>query len=210
MFTVAHERLCCLVASAVASALDRLGSEDRALYDQACKKGKVKIKHVLMDVMSEEDAGKSCLGDSIMGKPYEANKASTEGVKLKTMVRRATGSGTEWNEIDEKERKAVIEKMFVMECASLRRAERAADQTHIKTAKGDFQGQPSTQPSNAENQPHQLPTDQDILMRLMGFKEFMAAQDLSEEIAAVISLMEENEEEMRKCEEMIIVTMMDR
>ena len=30
--------------------------EGRAIYEQACKKGKVRIDHVLIDVMGEEDA----------------------------------------------------------------------------------------------------------------------------------------------------------
>ena len=200
----------CLAMPSVASALDRLGPEGKALYLQACKKGKVKINHVLMDVMGEEDAGKSCLGDSIMGEPYEANKPSTKGVKFKTMVRRAAGSNAAWKEIDDKKRKGIIDRMFAKEYVSLRKEEKAARQTDTKTGKHDFKRETSTTPPIVEDQPDQLPEDQGISMRTMRFQEFKAAQDLSEEIAAVISLMEENEEEMRKCEEMIIITMMDR
>ena len=44
----------------------------------------------------------------------------------------------------------------------------------------------------------------------VGFEEFKSAQGLNEEVTALISLLEKDDEEFRKCEEMVVITMMDR
>ena len=192
------------VASVVASALDRLGPEGRALYEQACKKGEVRIDHVLIDVMGEEEAGKSCLGDSIMDKPYVSNKASTKGVKMRTVVRKAVGHNSEWQEVNNEERNAVIDRLFAKEYV-VQKTEKATEQVTPQQEKETrvFRhlrpGHSTSTTDATKNQDSPV-----------GFEEFKSAQGLNEEVAALISLLEKDDEEFRKCEEMVVITMMDR
>ena len=226
------------IASVVASALDRLGAEGRALYKQACKKGKVRIDHVLIDVMGEEEAGKSCLSDSIMDKPYVPSQSSTKGVKMNTIVRRAVGHNAEWKEVNDEERHAVIDRLFAKGYV-LRKNERATAQptTQLRESEKatahplpeqhkERQSEPgfftrifrrfwpsqSALTSDAmKKQDHQSQiSSEGVPISTMGFEEFKSAQVLNEEVAKVISLMEENAEEFRKCEEMVVINMMDR
>ena len=226
------------IASVVASALDRLGAEGRALYKQACKKGKVRINHVLIDVMGEEEAGKSCLSDSIMDKPYVPNQSSTKGVKMNTIVRRAVGHNAEWKEVNDEERHAVIDRLFAKGYV-LRKNEKATAQPTPQLRKSEkatahpiteqhkerqsepglftrifrrFWPSQSALTSDAmKKQDHQSQmTSEGVPISTMGFEEFKSAQVLNEEVAAVISLMEENAEEFRKCEDMVVINMMDR
>ena len=225
------------IASVVASALDRLGEEGRALYEQACRKGTVRIDHVLIDVMGEEDAGKSCLCDSIMDKPYVPSQSSTKGVKMNTVVRKAFRHNAEWKEANDEEWHAVIDRLFAKGYV-LRKSEKATAQptpqlresekatAHlIPEQHKERQSEPgfftrifrrfllsqSALTSEAMKKQDDQPqmTSEGVPVSTMGFKEFKSARVLNEEVAALISLIEENAEEFRKCAEMVI-NVMDR
>jgi hypothetical protein len=190
--------------------LDRLGPEGKALYEKACKKGEVKIYRVLIDVMGEEDAGKSCLGDSIMDSPYVANRASTKGVKMRTVVRKAVGYSADWEEVDDEQRNSLIDRLFAKEFILLKNKSTPAES--VSPVKPEQQSKPgiSLRSQKRDHQSHHDEVTNDGLPTAVGFDEFKSAQGLNEEVAALISLMEKNEEEIRKCEDMVFITMMDR
>ncbi|XP_062521007.1 uncharacterized protein LOC134195928 [Corticium candelabrum] len=66
--------------------------------------------------MGEGDAGKSCLGDLMMNKPFVESQKSTDGVKVRMMISQAVGHGTDWEELKtEEERQAHLSKLFARE-----------------------------------------------------------------------------------------------
>ena len=227
--------------STAASVLDRLSPESKACFEETCKKGEVRLIHVLMDVMGEEDAGKTCLGDSFLDKPYVENQPSTKGVKMKTMVRKVVGHNAEWKEVSERERMAVLGRLFAKECVLRRQTMIAAGATagaalhppavpaataqrpmpahnkkrpqrgFLQKVIRHFRPSQFRQSIGGDKKPVELSgLSDDISSSTTGFEEFKAAQELNEELADAMLLMEGSAEEMRKCEEIVILTMMDR
>ena len=163
-----------------------MGPEGKAHFDQACKKGKVPGNTVFIDCMGEEDAGKSCLEASMTDKPFVEGQESTEGVKVKTMISQAVGHGTDWKEVkSEEERQAHLSKLFAREFV-----------VHDKEQSPQASGLKSMD-AEAESHP-------------VGYEDFKLAKEIDRNVGVAINVMEKNKEEMRKCQEMINVTMMDR
>ena len=134
-----------IVVASTPSVVDRLGPEGKALFDQACKKGKVPGNTVLIDSMGEEDAGKSCLEASMTDKPFVEGQESTKGVKVKMMISQAVGHGTDWKELkSEEERQAHLSKLFAREFVVHDKEQQSS------TAKPDEQEQ-SPQASSTES-----------------------------------------------------------
>jgi hypothetical protein len=70
------------------SALENYGTKhmspkEKAFYEEAAKRGVLKIPRAKLDAIGDECAGKSCLGDSIMDRPYIEGRPSTKGVLVK-------------------------------------------------------------------------------------------------------------------------------
>ena len=188
-----------VVVASTPSVADRLGPEGKAHFDQACKKGKVPGNTVFIDCMGEEDAGKSCLEASMTDKPFVEGQKSTEGVRVKMMISQVVGHGTNWKELEsEEERQAHISKLFAKEFVVHDKEQQSS------TAKPDGQQEQSPKAKclksmYAEAEIHPI-----------GYEHFKHAKEMDQDVDAAINLMEENKEEMRKFEEMINVTMMDR
>ena len=188
-----------VVVASTPSVADRLGSEGKAHFDQACKKGKVPGNTVFIDCMGEEDTGKSCLEASMTDKPFVEGQKSTEGVKVKIMISQVVGHGTNWKELEsEEERQAHISKLFAREFVVHDKEQQSS------TAKPDERQEQSRKAKclksmYAEAEIHPI-----------GYEHFKHAKEMDQDVDAAINLMEENKEEMRKFEEMINVTMMDR
>ena len=65
--------------------------------------------------MGEEDAGKTCLGDSFFDTTYVENQPSTKGIKMNTMVQKVVVGHTQWKRVNEEEHITVLDRMFVKE-----------------------------------------------------------------------------------------------
>ena len=62
-------------------------SEEKAeysqeIYDEALKRGSVTVDRSRVIIAGQDGAGKSCLVDSLLNRPFEKNKASTEGAAV--------------------------------------------------------------------------------------------------------------------------------
>ena len=73
-------------------------TEDRfqQIYDNALKRGSVAVDRCRVTVVGQDGAGKSCLVDSLLDRPFEEGKASTEGAALE--MTHATAIG--WKSIE--------------------------------------------------------------------------------------------------------------
>lgn len=89
-------------------AIYRLGPSARADYEKALKFGTVRIVRLKVDMVGKEEAGKSCLGDSLMDEPFVIDRESTIGTAVKVLVRTVIGDHVSWKEVQGEEREKVI------------------------------------------------------------------------------------------------------
>ena len=74
-------------------------AHSQAIYDEALKRGSVTVNRSRVIVAGQDGAGKSCLVDSLLGRPFEKDKASTEGAAV-AMIYTATSG---WVATDSKD-----------------------------------------------------------------------------------------------------------
>ena len=202
-----------IVVASTPSVVDRLGPEGKTHFDQACKKGKVPGNTVFIDCMGEEDAGKSCLEASMTDKPFVEGQESTEGVKVKMMISQAVGHGTDWKELkSEEQRQAHLSKLFAREFvvhdkeqqSSTAKPDEQEQRPQASSTESDLKATVNAKASGLKSMYAEARSDP------VGYEDFKLAKEIDRNVDAAINLMEENKEEMRKFEEMINVTMMDR
>ena len=202
-----------VVVASTPSVVDRLGPEGKAHFDQACKKGKVPGNTVFIDCMGEEDAGKSCLEASMTDKPFVEGQESTEGVKVKMMISQAVGHGTDWKELkSEEERQEHLSKLFAREFvvhdkeqqSSTAKPDEQEQSPQASSTESDLKANVNAKASGLKSMYSEAKSDP------VGYEDFKLAKEIDRNVDEAINLMEENKEEMRKFEEMINVTMMDR
>ena len=199
-----------LLASSV-SVGDRLGLEEIAPFDHACKKGKVRGNTVLIGLMGDEDAGKSCLEASMTDKPFFVAQESTERMKGK-MISHAVAHGTDWKELkSEEERQAHLSKMLARAFVV-----HVNEQLSNKAKPNEQRVSPQTSSTESDLKPNENANSSgwksmsaEAESHPIGYDDFKFAKEIDVDIDAAIHLMEKNKEEMRKCEETISVTMID-
>lgn len=215
------------------AAFDHLGPRGKALYEEACKKGTVRLSQALLDVMGEEEAGKSCFIDSILDLPFEDDKPSTEGVKIKTVVMNAVVYGDKWKQVKVEDRQEEMDKQLAIEYHT-RREQQSTD--HVVQTDHTAPRKPlpltdlHSDNSDVVHHQQQIPVQHDSAAvassasqtkefdrkqkqqerKSFGRKEFSKACSWDEKKAALFSRLEKNKEELRKCEEMVIINVMDR
>ena len=74
-------------------------SNFQKIYDKALQRGFVSINRSRVIVVGQDGAGKSCLVDSLLNRPFERGKASTEGAAVTMSHTAASG----WKATDNKE-----------------------------------------------------------------------------------------------------------
>ena len=74
-------------------------SNFQKIYDKALQRGFVSINRSRVIVVGQDGAGKSCLVDSLLNRPFEREKASTEGAAVTMSHTAASG----WKATDNKE-----------------------------------------------------------------------------------------------------------
>ena len=198
-----------------------LSSEGRRMYEEACKKGKVRVIRVLCDVIGEEDAGKSCLEDSMMDKPFIKNRPSTNGVKLRVMTH-AIGDKADWRELkDEKERQKQISRLFAKEYVQRSQESESKTPNHqinteVATAEEEVANDDFATSSTLASRYVDIASEVHVAEHDIDaaesdkYVDFQSAKEVDEDVQEAISMMEKDKEEIRKCEDMVIVTMMDR
>ena len=88
-----------------------------AAYRLACKEGSKEVFLARMNLVGFHEAGKTSLAKRLMGKDFDANVKSTDGISLhyiKSTFQRNNLTGKQWNEADiraDELNKEVIEKM---------------------------------------------------------------------------------------------------
>ena len=193
--------LCPVLLTADSAVSDDLGVEGKRIYEEACKKGKVRIIRVLCDTLGDEESGKSCFADSLMDKPYIAKRESTNGVKVKMMTH-AIGDGTNWKELaDEKERQKHISRVLAKKYVDQRKQE-------SKSTKKDKNGTTADEGAVDEG-----PANEGLVADSSHVSEYERFQDANKPDAnaiEAISLMKNDSKEMSKCENTMLLTLMDR
>ena len=197
---------------------------DKRIFEEACKKGMIRVFRVLLDIIGEEDAGKSCLGDSILDKPYIEFRESTKGVKLRMMTH-AIGDKTNWMELkDEEERQKHLSRLLAKEYVKKTKQESDSKTQHrqgVEIEEGEEEklieadGGVDEVPEHAADQiVHVTGQDVHVLQQRVPrhdeYKDFNRAKEIDQYVQDAVSMMEKDKEELRKCENMVIINMMDR
>ena len=75
-------------------------SIDEAIYQQALASGSVPVNRYRVMVVGQDGAGKSCLIDSFLNRPFKARNPSTDGIAIHVAVTAAEGKAGEltWTE----------------------------------------------------------------------------------------------------------------
>lgn len=165
--------------------LEYLGPEGKDFYEQAAKQGKLKVIRIKLDELGDGDAGKSCLADSILDQPYVEGRASTNGVLMRVALRMAVGLKGELTEVSRGEMNKELQKIFARGCV-----------THSSEPK-------ITKPEEGDG------NDVDCEIT-MGLDEFLETFDMDEDKESFIQQLLLDVEKLRQCEELVIITLMDR
>lgn len=219
----AHSRLGCLFTIFDVSSflsvgpLDYLGPTAGEDYKQALSRGKLRIVRAKLDLMGKEDAGKTCLGDSLLDEPFMEQRPSTKGATIRVIIRTATGLNSNWKEVRGNEHEDTIDKLLAVgyikdQLRSLTDEDRKEPEQDLQVDENEkmetsYSGCSSSQEKRAA--------------RDVRLSERMSAQDLSNLMSAVeadlnerqvafINLLQSDKEKLRECEEMIVLTLYDR
>ena len=87
-------------------------SNFQKIYDKALQRGFVSINRSRVIVVGQDGAGKSCLVDSLLNRPFEREKASTEGAAVTMSHTAASG----WKATDNKE---YLDSLIAEGCSNL-------------------------------------------------------------------------------------------
>ena len=105
------------------------------IYDNALKRGSVAVNRCRVTVVGQDGAGKSCLVDSLLDRPFEEGKASTEGAALE--MTHATAIG--WKSI---ERRTHLDPLVAKVCYGIK--QQSDLPTSLKEGSSDVAEQPSS------------------------------------------------------------------
>ena len=194
-------------------AAGRLGPEERAIFERAARKGVLKIPRAKLDALGDEDAGKSCLGDSIMDQPYIEGRPSTKGVLMKVGLRKAVaGQQGKWQEVERHKFDEVLDQLLARGCASYSTEATAAAPPHkrrkISPAEHEVsQGEAATSAASSPMSASKVADDGCEIT--MGLDEFMKVLEFSEAKEALIADFMQHVEKLQH-ETSAIVTLMDR
>ena len=200
-----------VLLTADSAVLDDLGAEGKRIYEEACKKGKVRIIRVLCDTLGEEESGKSCFADSLMDKPYIPNRESTNGVKVKMMTH-AIGDGTNWKELaNEKERQTHISRSLAKKYVNHLRQQSKSTK---KGNDGTTEDEGPVDEGRVNDAPVvEVAVDEGLVdgsSHVSQYEHFQDANKPDADAIKAIVLMNEDSEEMSKCENTTLLTLMDR
>ena len=78
---------------------------DEAMYQKALASGNVPVNRYRVMVVGQDGAGKSCLIDSFLGRPFKARNPSTDGIAIHAAVTAAEGKEGQhtWTEHDKEQ-----------------------------------------------------------------------------------------------------------
>ena len=109
-----------------------MGPEEKAFYEQAAKRGVLKIPRVKLDAIGDEDAGKSCLGDSII-----EGRSSTKGVLMKMALRTAIGLKGKWEEMGQEKFDEELDKLLARGYVGYTRSGSVVSAQEVVVRKGE-------------------------------------------------------------------------
>ena len=215
-----------------------MGPEEKAFYERAAKQGVLKIACVKLDAIGDEDAGKSCLGDSIMDQPYIKGRSSTKGVLMKMALRTAVGLKGKWEEMGKEKFDEELDKLlargFVCYASNMSAVPStpAPDLTQ-EVVVSDREENSAAHPPPPPPPPPKSTQEEEVIKRdqaiavvasvsesacnlednnceITGQDEFMKILELDENKEAFIQELQQNMEKLRQYEESTIITLMDR
>ena len=180
-----------------------LGPKQKAdhYYRLAIKKGCVKMIVFKLDLFGEGEAGKSCLGDAFLDLPFQKQRASTKGAQMKVMIRTALSDCGFWKELVGRERELRINQLVLGEIV------KSNQQTDDKEGQAYTDGPSLRSEIEQQKTEHHQPRH---LLPTMGLNEFASVQNLTKEDSVFIRQLENDKEELRRCQEIVMATLWDR
>ena len=207
----------CCHHSVCAGAIDRLGPIVKADYEVAVKKGKLPIMRGNIDMLGEEDAGKTTLGDAFLDQPFIEKKESTVGADVKVM-RTGGGPNTNWKELKPKEKEEIIDQVLVRGFLASQQVE-APQQTpddNGEEAIGETIQEVEQQPAGSANTVS-LPTARQASSKegnttelRKPLRDLLFCKELTEEQAKLAEELRRDKAALEKSEKMMLITVCDR
>ncbi|XP_062506405.1 uncharacterized protein LOC134182977 [Corticium candelabrum] len=202
------------------SAIDRLGPTVKADYEVAVKKGKLPIMRGNIDMLGEEDAGKTTLGDAFLDQPFIEKRGSTVGANVKVM-RTGGGPNTNWKELKPKDKEEIIDQVLVrgfLESVESQQQIEATDETQDdngEEAIGDTIQEAEQQPAGSTNTVA-LPTARQATSKegnttelRKPLRDLLFTKELTEEQAKLAEELRRDKAALEKSEKMMLITVCD-
>ncbi|XP_062506296.1 uncharacterized protein LOC134182871 [Corticium candelabrum] len=207
------------------SAIDRLGPTVRADYEVAVKKGKLPIMRGNIDMLGEEDAGKTTLGDAFLDQPFVEMRESTVGANVKVM-RMGGGPNTNWKELKPKEKEEIIDQVlvrgFLASVESQQQIEATEETKQVtkddngEDAVGEIIQEAEQQPAGSTNTVA-LPTarqatskDGNTTELRKPLHDLWFSKELTEEQAKLAEMLCRDKAALMESEKMMLITVCDR
>ena len=177
---------------------------------QAARKGILKIPRAKIDAVGDEDAGKSCLADSIMDQPYIEERSSTKGVLMRVAMRTAVSQQGKWHEVKRDKFDEVLDQLLARGCATYSENPIAVALSSNAAKRQAITQRESVASVVASPVLKSNLVEGDGCEITIGLNEFMKILDWSEGKAAFIEGMRQNVERLHKYKQPVIINLMDR
>ncbi|XP_062506410.1 uncharacterized protein LOC134182981 [Corticium candelabrum] len=200
------------------SAIDRLGPIVKADFEVAVKKGKLPIMRGNIDMLGEEDAGKTTLGDAFLDQPFIEKRESTVGAEVKVM-RTGGGPNTNWKELKPKEKEEIIDQVLVRGLLARQQQVEAPEQTpddNGEEAIGETSQEAEQQPAGSTNTVALATARQAISKEgnttelRKPLRDLLFCKELTEEQAKLAEELRRDKAALEKSESMMLITVCDR
>ena len=184
-----------------------------AIFERAARKGVLKIPRAKLDALGDEDAGKSCLGDSIMDEPYIEGRPSTKGVLMKMGLRKAVaGHQGKWQEVKRDKFDEVLDQLLARGCVTYSTKATALapslERMEISPAQHEVSQKDPETSAAASAMPASMVTDDGCEITMV-LDEFMKVLEFFKAKEALIADFMQHVEKLQ-LERSAIVTLMDR
>jgi len=71
-------------------------SVEREIYERALKHGSVPVNRFRLIIVGQDGVGKSCFVDSLLDRPFEKDKPSTDGIAIDLAMKVVKGDEKSW------------------------------------------------------------------------------------------------------------------
>ncbi|XP_062506957.1 uncharacterized protein LOC134183440 [Corticium candelabrum] len=171
-----------------------------------------------IDMLGEEDAGKTTLGDAFLDQPFIEKRESTVGAEVKVM-RTGGGPNTNWKELKPKEKEEIIDQVLVRGLLASQQQVEAPEQTpddNGEEAIGETIQEAEQQPAGSTNTVALATARQAISKEgnttelRKPLRDLLFCKELTEEQAKLAEELRRDKAALEKSENMMLITVCDR